>query len=170
MIVKNEADYIAQTLLSTKPHIDYWTVVDTGECDSTSRITAASASIDEAAQLLIPADPLCNSKTIFDCTHWCACRIHVMTLVTRVQTRAHQPLCPPAAAGSTDDTEAIVSKTMEGVPGQLLRSKFVDFAQVGCPIMTLASCASVHSLNLQQNSRLQQRMKGRGCCRRATWR
>jgi hypothetical protein len=30
MIVKNEADYIAQTLLSVKPHIDYWTVVDTG--------------------------------------------------------------------------------------------------------------------------------------------
>ena len=30
MIVKNEADYIVQTLLSVKPHIDYWTVVDTG--------------------------------------------------------------------------------------------------------------------------------------------
>jgi hypothetical protein len=31
MIVKNEADYIAQTLLSVKSHIDYWTVVDTGK-------------------------------------------------------------------------------------------------------------------------------------------
>ena len=31
MIVKNEADYIAQTLLSVKPHIDFWTVVDTGK-------------------------------------------------------------------------------------------------------------------------------------------
>ncbi len=30
MIVKNEADFIAQTLLSVKPHIDYWTIVDTG--------------------------------------------------------------------------------------------------------------------------------------------
>ena len=30
MIVKNEADFIAQTLQSVKPHIDYWTIVDTG--------------------------------------------------------------------------------------------------------------------------------------------
>lgn len=35
MIVKNEADYIAQTLLSVKPHIDYWTVVDTGKSCAT---------------------------------------------------------------------------------------------------------------------------------------
>jgi hypothetical protein len=35
-----------------------------------------------------------------------------------------------AAAGSIDDTEAIVAKTMDGVPGQLLHSKFIDFAQV----------------------------------------
>jgi hypothetical protein len=49
-----------------------------------------------------------------------------------------------AAAGSTDDTEAIVAKTMDGVPGQLLHSKFVDFAQVGalqCPLDV-----SLHSL------------------------
>ena len=37
MIVKNEADYIAQTLLSVKPHIDYWTVVDTGESCAAKR-------------------------------------------------------------------------------------------------------------------------------------
>ncbi len=35
----------------------------------------------------------------------------------------------PNAAGSTDDTEAIVTETMRGVPGQLLRATFVDFAQ-----------------------------------------
>ena len=43
------------------------------------------------------------------------------------------PCC--ATAGSTDDTEAIVAKTMDGVPGQLLRSKFVDFAQVRRVVM-----------------------------------
>lgn len=31
MIVKNEADFIAQTLASTKDVIDHWTIVDTGE-------------------------------------------------------------------------------------------------------------------------------------------
>ncbi len=37
MIVKNEADFIAQTLLSVKPHIDYWTIVDTGRISGLSR-------------------------------------------------------------------------------------------------------------------------------------
>ena len=31
MMVKNEADFIVQTLNSTKPFIDHWTIVDTGE-------------------------------------------------------------------------------------------------------------------------------------------
>ena len=30
MMVKNEADFIVQTLNSTKPFIDHWTIVDTG--------------------------------------------------------------------------------------------------------------------------------------------
>ena len=30
MMVKNEADFINQTLASVKPHIDSWTIVDTG--------------------------------------------------------------------------------------------------------------------------------------------
>lgn len=37
MIVKNEADFIAQTLLSVEPHIDYWTIVDTGRISGLSR-------------------------------------------------------------------------------------------------------------------------------------
>jgi len=32
MMVKNEADFINQTLASVKPHIDSWTIVDTGAC------------------------------------------------------------------------------------------------------------------------------------------
>lgn len=30
MMVKNEADYINQTLASVKPFVDFWTIVDTG--------------------------------------------------------------------------------------------------------------------------------------------
>lgn len=30
MIVKDEADYINQTLASVRAHVDYWTIVDTG--------------------------------------------------------------------------------------------------------------------------------------------
>ena len=48
MIVKNEADYIAQTLLSVKPHIDYWTVVDTGKsCATGRRCYRTSSSINQ---------------------------------------------------------------------------------------------------------------------------
>ena len=35
MMVKNEADFINQTLASVKPHIDSWTIVDTGEYGNT---------------------------------------------------------------------------------------------------------------------------------------
>lgn len=40
MIVKDEADYINQTLASVKPHVDYWTIVDTGASHSASRAEA----------------------------------------------------------------------------------------------------------------------------------
>ena len=38
MIVKNEAESIEKTLLSCKPHIDRWTIVDTGSTDGTMEI------------------------------------------------------------------------------------------------------------------------------------
>ena len=41
MILKNEAGTIARTIESIRPHIDFWTVVDTGSSDETRDIVAA---------------------------------------------------------------------------------------------------------------------------------
>ena len=38
MIVRNEADVIERCLASVKPHIDHWTIVDTGSLDDTPQL------------------------------------------------------------------------------------------------------------------------------------
>jgi hypothetical protein len=44
MIVKDEARTIARTLLSAKPHIDRWCILDTGSTDGTQAIVCDAMS------------------------------------------------------------------------------------------------------------------------------
>lgn len=128
MIVKNEADFIAQTLLSVKPHIDFWTVVDTGEptagmtqCHSVAAVHWAE--LNPLSTVITPLS-LCMHVVSGD-------TVSGRVLFPRFRSceSCGELKHETCFAGSTDDTEDIVSKTMEGVPGQLLRSNFVDFAQ-----------------------------------------
>ena len=51
MMVKNEADFINQTLASVKPHIDSWTIVDTGGCRWMRQLVVSMSEPDPVAAM-----------------------------------------------------------------------------------------------------------------------
>lgn len=78
MMVKNEADFIVQTLNSTKPFIDHWTIVDTGVplvVPEKSMLHSRRACLTVCVTMLQESDegrlamacPLCPS--CFICSH-----------------------------------------------------------------------------------------------------
>ena len=54
MIVKNEAQSINVTLASARPHIDFWTMMDTGSTDGTQRVIQDSLRDVPGIALLCP--------------------------------------------------------------------------------------------------------------------
>ena len=103
MMVKNEADFIVQTLNSTKPFIDHWTIVDTGE----PLLAREAGSVRHCVSHRV------KSRTKVELPHY----VHS----DRHASYAH-------TTGSTDNTAALIEETMRDVPGELFHEKFEDFS------------------------------------------
>jgi hypothetical protein len=103
MMVKNEADFIVQTLNSTKPFIDHWTIVDTGEPLGSTGVYGFLHLWAAFTDTKPPPVPNCF------CT-------------TRVQHRS------AVVTGSTDNTAELIEETMKDMPGELFHDKFEDFS------------------------------------------